>query len=257
MKVLPKLTNSRDLKAIDPKYFGETLDLQRRPLEELDPLREQWKKEFDENFLNAPNFYDWIGTIKASANVLQFNEEERVPYVVTVKNNQLHGELIKMKSSEYAFVLDPTGTFYASPKQTSGEMRIHHSSFLSGAPVQCAGVFFLGGGGDRCRQIIYIKDYSGHYQPGIHELLRLEKRLCDLDEGNVKLRYYEAKVQPQYEGPFSGFREWLAKNRADKMRELGMILPAFVALPDVALPAAAASASASGSPSASTSAGNK
>lgn len=195
-----------ELKEIDRKYWGETLDKQRRPLEELEKLREQWNRDWENNYAAAPNFYDWIGTIKADATVLQLTAEKRIPYLVTVKNKQLTGNYVNPKNSEYAFVLDASGNFYAAPKQTGGEIRIHHSSFMGGAPVQCAGIFFCNKNvSEHTKEIFYVKDYSGHYQPGIPELLRLKKRLVDLGEGELTLWYFGTGHVQKYNGAIGAF----------------------------------------------------
>ena len=197
--VAPRATaHGKDqLKKIDPKYLGETLDPQRRPLEDLHELQKEWERVWDKNYLEAPNFYDWVGTQKGGARVLQLNAEERVPYEVKIREGCLVGGFVENKYSDYAFVLDGFGKFYAAPKSTSGEMRIHHSTFLSGAPVQCAGVFFCtGAANDHSKKIVYVKDYSGHYQPGLAELRRLKKRLVDIGEGDLQLWYYGAPPSP-------------------------------------------------------------
>jgi hypothetical protein len=201
-----------DLKKIDPKYFGETLDPHRRPKEELDELYKVWEQKWNAKEDVAPNFYDWVGTIKAKATVHQFNEKERLDYVATIKDGQLTGQHVVAKSMDFAFVLDGSGTFYTAPKQTSGDTRIHHSSFLSGAPVQCAGVFFCNTVvAEHTKGIFYVKDYSGHYQPKVKEVLRLRKRLMDLGEGKITLWYYAGKAQPLYKGAISEFYGWIAK----------------------------------------------
>lgn len=206
MLVRHLVLSAPNLKKIDLKYIGETLDKERRPLEELAELRKVWDEKWSNNQWQAPNFYDWVGTIKASARVLQLNAEERVDYIVNIKDGDLSGEYVQAKYSDYAFVLDAVGNFYAAPKQTSGDVRIHHSSFMSGSPVQCAGVFFCNKvKGEHTKSIFYVKDYSGHYQPGIPEVLRLKHRLTELGEGDINLWYYGGGVSPKYKGPIKDF----------------------------------------------------
>lgn len=206
VKHVVAMPKGAELKKVDPKYLGETLDQQRRPLEELEKLRAAWDKQWEGNYASAPNFYDAISTIKGNATVLQLTAEERLPFVVTIKDGCLTGEYVTAKHMDYAFVLDSLGNFYAAPKQTSGETRIHHSSFMSGAPVQCAGVFFCNTVvSEHTRNIFYVKDYSGHYQPGIPELLRLKKRLVDLGQGQMPLWYFGGGVAAKYKGPIVNF----------------------------------------------------
>jgi hypothetical protein len=203
LKVSP-LIPGPGLKGIDAKYWSETLDSKARPLDVLDPLRVQWTN------LDRPtggdNFYDWLAEVEGDATVLQLQEGQRAPYLATIAGGELAAESVTATNMEYAFVLAPDGAFYAGPKKTSGPLRLHHSSFLAGRPVKCAGVFFCATNvGEHKRKITYVKDYSGHYQPGIPEILRLKERLVELGEGAIELRFYGTGHVAKYQGPISAF----------------------------------------------------
>jgi len=190
------------LKGIQPKYFGEILDKHRRPEAELKDLYSEWEKER----FKTENFYDWIADIEPKASVLQLGDGERAEYEVTVKDGKLVGKHVSIKHSEHAFVLSDEGTFYASPKDTQSDTRIHHSSFLSGRPVRSAGVFFCNGGMQGYeRSIFYVKDYSGHYTPGIDEIVRLRDRLIELGEGQLQFWYVCGGSTPHWKGPIIDF----------------------------------------------------
>ena len=75
-----------------------------------------------------------------------------------------------------AFVMAPSGTIYAAQHQVS---TFHHSSFLAGDTVACAGELKVVGG-----QIRGITNKSGHYRPTKHHMLQF---LRELASRNVNL----------------------------------------------------------------------
>ena len=135
--------------------------------------------------------------IPVTAQVRYMTDEVRRDFEVEIAGTKIAGKAISSKCAEHAFVLSRTGTIYAAPKQTSGADRIHHSSFLSGAQVACAGKFFIMGGA-----VKHIADYSGHYPPKAPELLRLKKHLVALGAGEIELR---KQNKPTYTGPIGGY----------------------------------------------------
>jgi hypothetical protein len=202
MAIKPALVLGRHhLKGIQSKYFGEILDKHSRPEAELHILHTRWEQEH-----NAQgNFYDWIEDIEPESTVLQLTEGNRADYAVTIVDGKLKGQHVAIKYSEYAFVLSEDGVFYAAPKQTSGENRLHHSSFLSGAPVLSAGVFFCNGAcEDFSRNVFYVKDYSGHYTPGIGEILKLKDKLLSINQ-DLTFWYVNGLSTPLWKGPISTF----------------------------------------------------
>ena len=63
-----------------------------------------------------------------------------------------------MQDGEYIFVLDQTNTNLYVAKKVKGYF--HHSSFVAGAPVTCAGMLEL-----RSGEIYDVYLFSGHYKP--------------------------------------------------------------------------------------------
>jgi len=61
------------------------------------------------------------------------------------------------------WVMDLKGNLYVAPVQMPGYF--HHSSFLAGEPVECAGEIIIKKG-----KIVYLNRKSGHYIPGPDDL---------------------------------------------------------------------------------------
>lgn len=68
------------------------------------------------------------------------------------------------ESERWIFVIDRLGSMYIN-KKVKG--RFHHSSFVSGAPVRCAGRIEVVDG-----QVVCIGPYSGHYRTTWEQLQR-------------------------------------------------------------------------------------
>lgn len=183
-------------KGIASKYWGEALDVQHRPIEELNVLFAEYQNEPG----TALNFFAWIAAKGKNASVRYLGKEERAIYRVEIKGGKAIGNSIESRYRDHAFVLSLDGVIYAAPKQTEGDVRIHHSSFMSAQTVACAGVMFVQQDGT----IFYIKDYSGHYQPGVPELRRLKNYLLEIGEGAVELRKENGN---KYKGPIGAWNE--------------------------------------------------
>ncbi|MGZ4968092.1 MAG: eCIS core domain-containing protein [Methylobacter sp.] len=200
------LATSPNEKGIARSYWGEALNPKHRPVEgHNDPkaqvnLREIYAK--DEEAQLRFNFYDWLDSkgVPVGDQVIYMDENMRKQYAVTISGTKIAGGGISEKHRDHAFVLSTDGVIYAAPKQTSGEVRIHHSSFMAGGAVACAGIFFVQPGGN----IFYVKDYSGHYQPGIPELKRLKKYLVGIGSGDMALWKLNGKV---YKGAIKDWPE--------------------------------------------------
>jgi hypothetical protein len=200
------LATSPNEKGIARSYWGEALNPKHRPVEgHNDPkaqvnLREIYAK--DEAAQLRFNFYDWLDSkgVPVGDQVIYMDENMRKQYAVTISGTKIAGRGISEKHRDHAFVLSTDGVIYAAPKQTSGEVRIHHSSFMAGAAVACAGIFFVQPGGN----IFYVKDYSGHYQPGIPELKRLKEYLVGIGSGDMALWKLNGKV---YKGAIKDWPE--------------------------------------------------
>ncbi|HEY4358736.1 MAG TPA: hypothetical protein VGN16_23515 [Acidobacteriaceae bacterium] len=103
------------------------------------------------------------------------------------------GTLLNPKGERYStgmkweiFVMDRNAHFYIGTHIPS---RLHHSSFLSGGPVKCAGELMVTDG-----VLVGISDRSGHYRPDsahIITLLRTLKFICKVPLEKVKLEIYK------------------------------------------------------------------
>lgn len=75
-------------------------------------------------------------------------------------------ENIKFKSKRYMFVLDMNEKDLYVSKKKKGSF--HHTSFLLGAPVKCAGFITL-----RDNRVVAVKGHSGHYKPDMYHMLKM------------------------------------------------------------------------------------
>jgi hypothetical protein len=83
---------------------------------------------------------------------------------------------IDAKKIGYAiYVMDAKGNFYLSFEAQKG--KFHHSSFLAGQPVACAGEMIIFQG-----KILLINNQSGHYQP---PPLALEQAIDSLKKNGI------------------------------------------------------------------------
>jgi hypothetical protein len=93
-----------------------------------------------------------------------YTAEERVQYEVEFEGGNVKkadgGALV----GDNIYVLSSGEQFYSKEKEGS----MHHSSFLQGASVICAGHFFTDGGG----KLTKINNSSGHYAPSNQHLKR-------------------------------------------------------------------------------------
>jgi hypothetical protein len=104
----------------------------------------------------------------------------------------------------YSASLD--GTIYAElittmrgqfPKIKKSSMKFHHSSFLAGETALCAGTIKI----DRGR-LIEINNESGHYTPGLQDLVNVCEAILDtgyrpLDDGYALFYDFDGKAFPQ------------------------------------------------------------
>lgn len=72
----------------------------------------------------------------------------------------------------YMFVLDTTGQHLYIGEKRKG--KFHHTSFVGGAPVQCAGFLKIRGG-----RIVGIRLHSGHYKPRSYHARLFRNFLCE------------------------------------------------------------------------------
>jgi len=103
--------------------------------------------------------------------VRYFSDDERERHRLTVHDGRLHdwkGKPFRSKKggslwsgsqeARSIFVVDDKGNLFASNAQDKG--RLHHSSFLGGAPVASAGEIGVVNG-----RVTFLSDRSGHYSP--------------------------------------------------------------------------------------------
>lgn len=97
--------------------------------------------------------------------VIYFDERERLDYLVFILGSELRFMDGTLLDGKYNFVMSPQGEIFASSKVWALDAqgiyrRLHHSSFLAGAPVAAAGTLLVEKG-----QIIKCDNHSGHYKP--------------------------------------------------------------------------------------------
>jgi len=125
--------------------------------------------------------------------------KERVNYHVNIVN----GLLKQRRSNQFfdtadakamenvsgiIYAMDRNGNLYTSPPDVTLPTEFHHSTFLNGVPVLCAGELEVSKG-----QITRISNESGHYKPSKKQILQL---LQQLQDQGVDLSKAIVKVQP-------------------------------------------------------------
>lgn len=106
--------------------------------------------------------------------VVYLNAEERRRYEVHIFDGRLCNaaghpldtgdtENLLPGSGRAIYVLDQNGRLYCS--SSPRHFKFHHSSFVAGAPVACAGEIEVVKG-----LLIYLDNASGHYQPSHAQL---------------------------------------------------------------------------------------
>jgi hypothetical protein len=174
-------------KPLKSSYWKELLDVSHRPTTELSRLLVDFKKE-----KRDCDFFEWITKIPPKHQVAYLKESDRENYAIGFSGKKLifsamvkeFASHLESGSQEIIFVLAAQQIFYGGVKSI-GEF--HHSSFLSGAPVAGAGTFFLENG-----EIVKVSDHSGHYVPGIKEMIAVLKAMnaqgADLSSIEVSVR---------------------------------------------------------------------
>ena len=104
---------------------------------------------------------NYLSTEKAADYEATFDKDGKI-----LKNNQV------VDDGSYIFVLNLEGTKLYIGKKEKGSFQ--HSSFLSGQPVQCAGIFDVKNG-----KIVAATLHSGHYKPDSKAGKRLREFLTD------------------------------------------------------------------------------
>lgn len=101
-----------------------------------------------------------------------------------------------VESNSLTFAMDKDGNIYASPDK----LYLHHSSYLRGQKVSCAGHFFLIDG-----LLTTVMNSSGHYAPPAKSLISVAEELLDrgidiegiafLPVQNHELHHIEAEIK--------------------------------------------------------------
>jgi hypothetical protein len=97
-----------------------------------------------------------------------FSPKEQRETLTTVRGDRLYqiglnkeGAPTALKAGVYIFIFKD-GKLHVTPKTHTAMGQIQHSSFLSGDPVEAAGVLMIRGKG----RVVGITNKSGHYKPG-------------------------------------------------------------------------------------------
>lgn len=161
-------------------YLVEALDKKHRY--DLNSHVESWA-----NSSTTTDFFIWLESqlsAKEKSSVRYYNEEDRKEFVITV-DSVLTRANEKPLSGDNIFVMSKQNVLYAANKETSGSVRLHHSSFLSGQAVKAAGHLYTNGSG----KLYKIDNSSGHYGPtNVHlaqALAVFKKQGVDLTQVSV------------------------------------------------------------------------
>src|SRR5439155_15548923 len=152
----------------DTHYLGEALE---EPFREWMRLPESENRSFWEWLKTQPRYYD---ELERESKLQYFTAAEREAYRITVQGGLLYGHLpgnkepydtksfgaalMNVEEGFAAFVVSAT-----SPAMYAGEAelgKLHHSSFMAGAPVLSAGLIQVEQG-----RLVRITNQSGHYRP--------------------------------------------------------------------------------------------
>jgi hypothetical protein len=119
------------------------------------------------------------------------NDQERAPYELSFTHTQVRqnnavfntsdgSSYVEGEDSGAPFVISEDGDWYARKgARDIANGRFHHSSFLAGGSVKLAGTIRTSPTG----KLNYISNNSGHYSPGINQLLAGAELIlgCGLD----------------------------------------------------------------------------
>lgn len=183
--------NQPDAKELHDGEILEVLDQMHRAGHELKKIQNKWMADYttDKNFWDYLEQYFRDNPQESIYQVKYLDENERRAYQITVNGGQLmqgrqpfntQGMAINKPRPNQAwnraiFVMSVDGEIYSGgsfsnpvPKangnvdrDNSGDI-LHHSSFLMGKPVLCAGEWIVENGG-----IVTLSPQSGHYRPPV------------------------------------------------------------------------------------------
>jgi len=167
------------IEAINPHHIGYAGGL---------AIFDEWINFTESPYFTGKNFETWVNQKMAPDKdtsdyriIDSYGAEERATYEVSMEGKKLTRTNDEALVGDNIYVLSPAGVLYAKPK----EGPVHHSSFLEGMPVICAGHLFTDGGGN----LTAINNSSGHYAPSMKQLknaLRILDGKMDLSETVVQ-----------------------------------------------------------------------
>lgn len=156
---------------LNENYYSETIHHKRN-----DPQFMEWRDS-----KSTESFKEWLKTTPdatASASVegvFYLRDADRSSYKITFNKGKLQNNEHPLntnhlaretgtESNVFAFVIGPDESLYAGPHTVD---RFHHSSFLAGGAVISAGEIQTDPNG----MVVKLSNKSGHYQPGIDQML--------------------------------------------------------------------------------------
>lgn len=116
-----------------------------------------------------------------------YDAQDRAQYLLHFQGGQVLQADNSPIPRRTIFALSASNEWYAKPNTGEDDDNLHHSSFLQGVPVKCAGELFVDNGGNLTK----ITNNSGHYQPDMLSLQRavavLKAQMADTSAVQVKL----------------------------------------------------------------------
>lgn len=191
------------LERADQRLFGDG------PYKEfLNWVKTEEKKSFKDHYAAVSSKLNYLQAaalekyeVHIEQHLIKNNDGNLITTSGTASYSQLQNAWIYVCSAK-------TWKLYSGPSEP-GQM--HHSSFLSGEPVICAGDWIIDGG-----KLVFMNTESGHYRPGGGNL----RSFFNLYGGSLYLNT-EAWVQPIMHGPVFKLVEFAQKGGKAKPDEAG------------------------------------
>ena len=90
------------------------------------------------------------------------------------------------------YVMDKRGRIYVSGKGANAPTTLHHSSFMAGEDVLCAGTIWIHDG-----QVQWVTGESGHYMPTVDHIVNLLERLHSYQVRLEKVTVFRKNMKSQ------------------------------------------------------------
>ncbi len=241
------LTGPADPKSISDtnrSYWLELLDPYHRPGYDLADEFQDWM-ENGQAKQNRTSFWDYLGVPAADTDQVAYLKDiEAKRYQLTFKGNVLQYVLDELPFSTEnhstafsgrgwaIFVVDLEGNLYAH-SHTVG--KFHHSSFLSGRPVQAAGEMVVQ---DGTLKVVTCK--SGHYAPTWAEMKQFVQLFPQIPGNAIILPVFPARSEPAQYYRISDFRTAgnpaALSRKALSREEVQRVIPTFAQQADAPAP---------------------